>query len=67
MKILSRNVQGFKNTNTRNHLNDLIRSQNPDMIFLCETKIDHDKCIPLLKKSQYPNSAFIEPVSHLES
>lgn len=38
MKILSWNVCGFGNNTTRNHLQMLIRSHNPDIIFLSETK-----------------------------
>ncbi|XP_026455509.1 uncharacterized protein LOC113356558 [Papaver somniferum] len=61
MKILSWNVQGSKTSSTRNHLTDLIRAQNPDIIFLCETKISSTKCQPLLKQYQYPNWRYIEP------
>lgn len=62
MKIISWNVQGLKSVATRNHLSDLIRTQNPDIIFLCETKTCQDKSKPVISHYQYPNQAFIEPV-----
>ncbi|XP_026383665.1 uncharacterized protein LOC113279176 [Papaver somniferum] len=61
MRILSWNVQGFKTASTRNHLSGIIRAQNPDIIFLCETKLSKIKCQPFLKQYQYPNWDYIEP------
>ncbi|XP_026416709.1 uncharacterized protein LOC113312172 [Papaver somniferum] len=52
---------GFKNSDTRNHLSDLVRTQNPDIIFLFETKLNSFKCAPLPKQFHYPNNAHIEP------
>ncbi|XP_026396908.1 uncharacterized protein LOC113291607 [Papaver somniferum] len=60
MKLISWNVQGLKTTATRDPLFDLIRTQNPDIIFLYETKISKDKSRPLISHFQYPNQAFIE-------
>lgn len=39
MKILSWNVQGYGNKDTRNYMKDIIKSNDPDIIFLCETTI----------------------------
>ncbi|XP_026451473.1 uncharacterized protein LOC113351753 [Papaver somniferum] len=58
----SEESQGLKTSTTRDHLNDLVRMHNPDMIFLCETKSFQNKSKPLLRNLHYPNQAYIEPV-----
>lgn len=39
-----------------------MRAQNHDMIFLCETKLEETKLIPLLKLFNFPNIKILEPV-----
>lgn len=62
MKILSWNVQGFAAKDTRDYLSDIIKSHNPDMVFLNETKISEEKAIVLIQRYNYPNSLIISSV-----
>lgn len=64
MKILSWNVQGFGTKNTRNHLKDLIRANDPDIIFLCETKSHRKKMQRLVARYNYPNILFYDPIGY---
>ncbi|XP_026384009.1 uncharacterized protein LOC113279533 [Papaver somniferum] len=52
MRVISWNVQGLSTPATRDHLRDIIRTQNPDIIFLCETKL------PI----RFLNAKYLQPV-----
>ncbi|XP_026410582.1 uncharacterized protein LOC113305796 [Papaver somniferum] len=62
MKIISWNVCGFGNKDARNHLNMLIKTQNPDIIFLCETKNQSKRMSYLLKRFKYPNITLLDSI-----
>ncbi|RZC73954.1 hypothetical protein C5167_049428 [Papaver somniferum] len=54
--------KGFGNPTTRTALDNLIKSQNPNVIFLCETKNDSTKMSQYLRRFNYPNSWIFPPV-----
>lgn len=63
MKLLAWNVQGFENKTTRQHLRELIRENDPDIIFLSETKIKDRKMENFTKPMSYPNHLYVKPIS----
>ncbi|XP_026410499.1 uncharacterized protein LOC113305701 [Papaver somniferum] len=62
MKIMSWNVQGFGNKRTRYHLRDLVRSNDPDIIFLAETKNKDNKMMNYTKQLNYPYYCYVHPI-----
>lgn len=62
MKILSWNVHGFGNKYTRKHLGDLIRANDPDIIFLCETKTMNMKMERWTHSFNYMNHLYFNPI-----
>ncbi|XP_026398400.1 uncharacterized protein LOC113294209 [Papaver somniferum] len=62
MKVLSWNIQGFNTPATGDNLRDIIRTQDPDIIFLCETKLYDDKMKSLLAPFRYPNINYLQPL-----
>ncbi|XP_026443846.1 uncharacterized protein LOC113343999 [Papaver somniferum] len=62
MKIISWNVCGFGNKDTRNHLHMLIKSQNPDIIFFSETRNQQKRMQYMLARYKYPNVSFLNPI-----
>lgn len=63
-KILSLNVQGIANKFTKQQLHNLAKSQNPDFIFLCETKIDRNRMIYIAQSLHYHNYDYIDRVGY---
>lgn len=62
MKVFSWNVQGYGNRNTRTQLKDFIRSNDPDIIFLCETKTHFRKMKNYIRPLNSPNYRIINPI-----
>ncbi|XP_026459211.1 uncharacterized protein LOC113359854 [Papaver somniferum] len=62
MRLLSWNVQGYGNKDTRNHLRNLIHTNDPDVIFLCETKTGHKKMSSFIKPLKYPNFFIVDSI-----
>ncbi|XP_026410726.1 uncharacterized protein LOC113305951 [Papaver somniferum] len=62
MKILSWNSQGFLGRDTRDHLLYLNNLHNPDIIFICETKINENRIMRLSNFLGMPNKIFVPSV-----
>ncbi|XP_026419847.1 uncharacterized protein LOC113315813 [Papaver somniferum] len=58
MKILSWNCQGFLGKDTRDHLIYLNNLHHPEIIFICDTKINDSRIIILSNFLGMPNMAF---------
>lgn len=63
MKVLIWNVQGFASKDSRDNLSDIIRNHNPDIIFLCETKIGESMVKAFIQPYSYPNSLVVGSIS----
>ncbi|KAF9596540.1 hypothetical protein IFM89_012271 [Coptis chinensis] len=62
MKTLSWNCRGCGNASTMRHLHDLISVNNPDIVFLSETKASITIINSLIHQFNYPNHFIIPPV-----
>ncbi|XP_026440651.1 uncharacterized protein LOC113339624 [Papaver somniferum] len=60
MKIVSWNVQGIANNFTKQQFQNLVKTQNSDFIFLCETKIDESRMMLIAQYVHYYNFACID-------
>lgn len=66
MKLLSWNVCGFGNKDTRNHLQSLIRARDHDVIFLSETKNQMKRMQYLKARYNFPTFPSINLLECLE-
>ncbi|KAF9589479.1 hypothetical protein IFM89_024750 [Coptis chinensis] len=62
MKTLSWNCKGCGNASTMRHLHDLISVNNPDIVFLSETKASITTINSLIHQFNYPYHFIIPPV-----
>ncbi|XP_026446539.1 uncharacterized protein LOC113347131 [Papaver somniferum] len=62
MKILLWNVQGLASKDTKEFLSHIIHKDNPDIIFLMETKVTESRARVLTQQFCYPNLFFMSSV-----
>lgn len=62
MKILAWNMEGFGNKYTRQHVRELIKANDPDIIFLSETKSMNSKMVRYTYTYNYMSYLYVNPI-----